>query len=205
MPKVLGQAGISLADAYDVEGSSAGTDFLEAESVHLSHEMGATIFSERIASYIYTLNSGALLQNATWDDRWIYLPNTVSRLVGVSVCVIAAEAGRVANCQVSIETLPTVAEIPVWMWDITDDIETPVRWSRAGAAAAAYSFLRPTVGPALPALCVGVEAQYSGSMIQFRGLTGAFGAGNVTAILQLHVLYAALAGMSSVGLPIPSW
>lgn len=211
MTKILSQAGISLADAYNVQGSIAGIESLESREVALVHEMGATIFSERIATFIYRPITTGILQSAAWNTRYIFIPDVVTRLVGITVCVPVAEAGRIDRAQVSVETLSgtvVTAEIPVWMWNAAQDVLSTMHWSDAGGAAASYEFMRPANGPQLPLLLVGTQAHFSGAMIQFRGVTNAFGAGTVDPILQLHVLFSSLQADSvgrTWGLPIPSW
>ena len=212
-PKVLSDSGRSLADIYDVEGSIAGIDQLRSEEVALTHEMGTSILSERMASTIHFIDDvGALAQNTNFGFRYVFLPNTIARLVNISVCVIAAEFGRIEQAQVSIETIdPSAAvpvrEIPIWIWTRVNDVESDARWSQEGAAPADFSFLRPSEGRGseLPYLTVGTLSRFSAAMIQFRGRTAAFGAGTVSPLLQLHVHFPLLAGVSSFGLPVPSW
>jgi len=67
MPKVLGQVGVSLADAYDIEGSIAGVDELVTRDVSLTHDMAATIFSERVSTAIRRSATAALAQNTLFD------------------------------------------------------------------------------------------------------------------------------------------
>jgi len=215
MVKILSQAGMSLADTYNVEGSIAGVEQLRSEEVQLVHEMGTTILSERMASTIQAFNPGAIAQSTGFDVRWVFLPNVISRLVNVSVCVVAAEGGRIGNAQVSIETLDSAgavaAEIPIWMWNATDSFVVDIEWSNQGAAAAEHEFLVPRSGPhvQLPYLTVGTLSRFSSAMIQFRGATTAFGAGTVTPLVQLHVNFPLVASAgpspSSFGLPVPSW
>ena len=45
MVKILSQAGISLADLYNVEGSIAGIEQLDTRELPIVHEMSGTIFS----------------------------------------------------------------------------------------------------------------------------------------------------------------
>jgi len=211
MGKILSHAGETLADTYDVEGSSIGIEQLETRDVSLVHEMGATIFSERIASTIHTPDVGAIAQSTTFNNRYTFIPNVVTRLVGISVCTTTAEASRIDHIQISIETLSgetITAEIPIWMWNDTDGDLSVARWSQEGAAAASFTFLRPFVPGYLPQTLVGIAAHFSGSMIEIRGKTTAFGAGTVTPLVQLHTLFSTLRadGLGrTFGLPIPSW
>ena len=70
MPKILSQAGDSLADSYDVAGSIAGVDDLITQDVQLLHEMGGTIFSERLTSQVLTIASGSIAQNSEYTGQF---------------------------------------------------------------------------------------------------------------------------------------
>ena len=80
MPKILAQAGISLADVYDVEGSIAGTDELLSEDVSLVHEMGGHMMSERCRSFVVTLATGDQIQNANFAATGGLIPDSPNRI-----------------------------------------------------------------------------------------------------------------------------
>jgi len=205
--KVLSQAGISLADMYDVEGSIAGVEQLESREVQVVHELGATIAAERLVGNIVRLSTGALIQSSGWNLLFPSLPTTPFRILGVAV--IAITAARVDNCQVSIRNNAVITdgvEIPIFVWDGTADAEVPFRWVNNGAAIAEGRYLRqaaPIVG--MPSMGFGDTSREDTPSIVFRGSTTAFGAGTVEIVGEIYTASMALGGVSSFGLPIPSW
>jgi len=207
MVKILAQAGISLADTYDIEGSIVGVERLEPGEVQVVHEMGAVIASERMIGNILRVTTGDLLQSISWNLLIPSLPDTALRTLGVSV--VAITGSRVDNCQVSIrdDTLITAGvEIPIFAWAATPDDEVPFRWVNNGAGVAEARLLRQfSPVPGVPSMGFGTDQRESTPAIVFRGATTAFGAGNVEIVAQIYASWIGSAGRSSFGVPIPSW
>lgn len=205
MSKVLAQAGISLADAYDVEGSRAGVETLLPGEVQLVHEMGATLFSERFNGQVHRVSTGALLQSASWDIELTALPETPTRILGIQV--IADVAVRTNMASVMARDPGVNREFPLWVWDDdTPDLFVQCRMRDEGAAAV-VEMLVPLRPPQIqaPSMIMGIDNRDGVRDIAFRGQTSAFGAGNVTHTMLLFLANARLGGVSSIGLPIPSW
>ena len=212
MSKILAQAGISLADVYDVEGSVAGIEDLLSREVSLVHEMGATIFSERIGAVTLELSSGAKLQNTGWEIDTIILADVVQRIAGITV--LAEAVGDISTAVLSIREVGAGnegREFPIWTWDTIADDEVNVKWSKDGAGVANKLQLRPRGGTAqLPIL---LPREGTGKLmprLMFRGATGGFGAGTTETFMLIHMLRP-LSGADtpgrpkSRGLPVPSW
>ena len=206
MVQIRSQTGMSLADVYDVEGSIAGIDQLESREVHLSHEMGATVFSERLAGRILVASTGATVQNTDFSANLAQdvLPQTTARILTVLVSVDASS--RLARCAVVLRETFLAQEIPIWVWDGSN--ETTLELS-VGAPTASLISLDPNpVYTRLPTLQLGgnVSATHDWRIF-LRGRTSGFGAGDVD--ISMHVQFAFPdsrgSGLSSRGLPIPSW
>lgn len=207
--KILGQAGVSLADAYDVEGSIAGVEELDADSVKTVHEMGATIHSERLGGAIRRATSGAQLQNVAFDHAIIDLPGVPYRILGVSALVISGVSGRIAHYQISLRNEAAGREMPIFVWDGGFDQEPSVRIQDNNNPAASIPLLRPTSHAfnSMPNLMIAGQNQPQVlDRIQVRGLTSGFGAGTVDVALLVYIAFSDLGtSISSYGLPIPGW
>jgi len=206
--RVLSQAGVSLADVYDVEGSIAGIDRLDINEIKGVHELGAQIHSERLKAFIVQSSSGAVAQSTTWGLTIGGFPDSINRLLAVTV--IANNAARVDHCSIAIQEQGNSREIPVWAWDTADDAEKQVEWSIDGAAAATQFYLAVIGIPQVPELLTRLGDDGQMPQLIFRGETGAFGAGNVTTRALFHVARPNTGNPppgepSSHGLPIPGW
>jgi len=97
-------------------------------------------------------------------------------------------------------------EIPIFVWD-SNEGSVVTRLSDAGGAAANVDVLVPVSGGEIPPVIIlGTDqARPVGTNVFFRGLSNGFGAGTVEVIALLHVLTARVEGLSSRGLPVPSW
>lgn len=204
MVKILGRAGVSLADVYDVVGSRAGLEQLESREVSLVHEMGQTIFSERFSLFVRRATSGALMQSVNFNIVLSDLPSGAWRILGVMV--FADVQGRALLASVAVRDPLGGRELPFWVWDSAGDSDlVRVRMEDNGAGVAQHRVLQPA--PALihlPGLGAGDQPQ-SMSEIAFRGSTNAFGAGTVTLTMILQIGFSQVGGLDSHGLPIPSW
>lgn len=203
MAKILSQSGNSLADVYDVQGSIAGIDQLESREVTLVHEMGRTMFSERFSGFIRRSVVGPNLQSVTFDALMIDLPE-IARVVGVTV--LADTAGRTDRAQVSVRDPLNGREMPIYIWDVNDgaSLTAAIRIEDNGILPGADAALIPSFSQ-IPSFTIGTDQPQSMEQIAFRGVTSAFGAGNVTYVLLVYLAFAAVGGLSSRGLPIPSW
>lgn len=205
MVKILSQTGMSLADIYDIKGSIAGVDQLISNEVTLSHEMGATIFSERFQTTFRRTTTPGLAQNLSWDIVFTDLPDFVTRVLAVSV--IANAAARVSTANVSLRDPVAERELPIWAWDAGVDEELTVRIQENADPIQNLTMLRPRVKLDMPSMLTGASQAQRIPDISFRGTTLGFGAGTVTTIVLIYLGFTHIgaSGISSFGLPVPSW
>lgn len=204
MVKILSQSGNSLADMYDVEGSIAGIDQLETRELPIVHEMGSTIFSERFSTFTRKADTGLVNQSTAFGVSITDLPTPWFKVFGISVLVDVT--ARLAFASLAIADPVTSREMPIWAWDAANDGEIQVRWSDDGAAGATTQFLQPAVANVrLPYMMAGNRQPQSVRELILRGQTTAFGAGTLRTTVLVNVGFAAVAGVSSRGLPLPSW
>lgn len=202
MVKILSRSGDSLADTYDVVGSIAGIEHLESRELTLVHEMGATLFSERFSGALRRISPAATAQGTNFNAVMTGLPAGASRIFALQV--FTDDASRLANVVVSLRSAVDSSEIPIWVWDQTNSID--VRFEDAGAGVATLTLLIPETGlSALPNMLVGSGQPQQVEQIAIRGLTTAFGAGTVTVTVLVYLGLSQIGGLSSRGLPIPSW
>lgn len=204
MVAILGDAGKSIADLYDVEGSIVDIRELHTAELPIVHEMGATLFSERYSGFLRNATSGAIIQSTAFNVVIDSLPAGPFRIYGVTVFI--NNAGRIDFASVAIRNPLDGREMPIWIWDSSTDAEVRVRFSDDGAAVGTQLFLQPNAGNVIfPQLIAGLGQPQDVRDIAFRGISTAFGAGNVTCDLLVHVGFSQVGGLSSRGLPIPSW
>lgn len=203
MVKILAQAGMSLADVYNVVGSSAGVEQLESREVSLVHEMGGTLFSERLGSSIRRLTTGDILQTVTFNGTLAGLGANAIRILGISV--FADVNARIDRVVVSLRDPLAGREIPIWVWNTASDAERAMRLlDNAGAVASVFQLV--SIAPInVPNLMTGSEQPRRVSEIVMRGITATFGAGTVELILLVHTASSHQGGLNSRGLPIPGW
>ena len=203
MPKILSQAGNSLADIYDVKGSIAGVESLETRDLPIVHEMGATVFSERYATTFRRSVSGNIAQSTAFDLAITNLPATPTRLLGIAV--VSDDGSRIARAVCVVHDPDANQDIPIWAFngnlitiDMIDD----------NAARAAFSLLRGERDATFIPTMIGGNGQSNQDMVDqiaLRGDTSAFGAGTVFVRVLYYFAFAFQGGVSSRGLPIPSW
>ena len=204
MSKILSQAGNSLADIYDVEGSIAGIDTLETTELPIVHEAGATVFSERFATSSQRIVTGDIAQNITFGVINTTLPGAVTRLLALAV--ISDNQARIAQCTVSVRHVtPGVQEIPIWNFALgASEVARFVDDGTIGA----FDLMTPQPGSFFFPNFIGGSAQTNPDMTQeiaLRGLTTGFGAGTVFVNVILYFAFPFVVGTRSRGLPIPSW
>jgi len=204
--KVLGRVGVSLADQYDVKGSRAGVEELDVTEVKAVHELGATMFSERFSTRIMEVTSGAIAQSLTFNaaidpaDVLQNMPQGVIRILGVTVLVSAV---RVSRVQLSIRDNALDRDMIFWMWrDVTDLSDNQIVDDGSGL----QIVLQPINPPwGLPTVMAGTEQPFFTPSFVLRGTTTAFGAGTATVTARILIAFAASEGLSSFGVPVPSW
>jgi len=207
--KILSQAGTSLADVYDVEGSVVGLENLDVTDVKGVHELGGQIHSERLNMFGLLAATGTLAQNTTWAIVLGGFPDSVNRLLGVFVH--ADTPARVTHCSLAIRDPGTLVDHIIWMWDSVTDLESNVLW--AGPAVTTQIALRtiePNVAGGAPTLIARMGASRVMPDLVFRGLTAGFGAGLVNTRCEILVARPDRGNPgpgepSSHGLPIPGW
>jgi len=206
--KILSQAGVSLADVYEIEGSVVGLENLDVGDIQGVHDLGPQIQSERLRTFYVTLATGDILQNIAFEVIAGGIPDSVNRILGVQV--IFENAGRLDFASLSISDSVTGNEIPIWVWDKNDDPERRMRWSISGAAVVQDIQCQP-LGPSLLPYLITRHGD-SGLMpnLIFRGQADGFGAGNmnarcVVALCRPNTGNPGAGEPSSHGLPIPGW
>jgi len=206
--KILSQAGTSLADVYDVEGSIVGLENLDVTEIKGVHDLGPQIHSERLLSFNLIADSTALAQNLTWDVVLGAIPDSINRIL--SIIVVSGNGARVSHCQISI-TDPAGVDHPVWIWTASD-IVSNIRWQELTGTIVTAHALRPTPGAtgSTPTIISRMGNEAALPTLSFRGLTTGFGAGTVRTRALILIARpdrgAPAAGEpSSHGLPIPSW
>jgi len=202
--KILSKAGVSLADMYDVVGSIAGVETLESGEVTLVHEMGATIFSERISTFIRLAATDDLLQGVAFETLITNLPSTPFKILGI--VVFADVASRVTRASVAVRSRAGGRELPIWVWQLTADQEITTRIDDGTGVSNEVLMRATSLLGSLPHFTVGAgQPQHVGD-IALRGQTSAFGAGTVKITLLMHIAFSQIgSGVSSHGLPIPGW
>lgn len=200
MVKILSQSGDSLADIYDVEGSVAGIDQLETRELPIVHEMGATVFSERFSTTTRRSSTGAIAQSTAFGIVIGNLPPMPTRLLCVTV--LSDDETRIADAAIVLRDPDEEQELVVWAFDGS---ATVVRLVDDAQAVATFDLLHSSL-PFVQTMVGGGEQQPDMvDQIGLRGITTAFGAGDVTITAIYHLAFAFRHGLSSRGLPIPSW
>jgi len=200
---VQSQAGVSLADVYDIKGSQAPIERLLTTEVPVVHEMGATIQSERFSTFIRRSSTGDLGQSTAWDIEIVDLPAGVTRILGLSVIADVRTRTNIASVLIRDPIAGGGRELPIWVWDNVLDAFKDVRIEQEGTVGDELALV--STEPLIQTLLVGPDQPQSVGEIAFRGITSAFGAGTVEHVLLLHIALAAIGGISSRGLPVPSW
>jgi len=203
MSKILSQTGISLADTYDVEGSIAGIENLESADVNLVHEMGSTIFSERLSGFVRRVTQTAIAQSTDFDMVMTGLPEGIYKILGITV--LANIATRTTRIQASIRSTANGREVPFFVWESGNDTQSSIRIVEDGDAAADLIYFN-VVQPFVPILGINRgQRQIVGDEIVCRGASNAFGAGTVQHTLLCYLALTHQGDISSFGLPVPSW
>jgi len=202
VPKILGKAGDSLADVYDVKGSIAGVEELLSQDVSLVHEMGGVLFSERLSSRVVALASGSIAQSLAFNVNFSFGEN--SRIL--ALCVITDNVARLNDVQISLTSGPAVdnTEVPIFAWNDANDLSTGINVLLAGSVAS-RAMLIPATDMQIPNLLVGSDSPRPLTTMSMRGDTTAFGAGTTITTALIYVAFPQVQGLSSRGLPLPGW
>lgn len=203
MSKIQSQAGNSLADVYDVQGSIAGIDTLETRELSIFHEMGSTVFSERFATTFRRLVSGAVAQDTDINVVLTNLPGAVTRLLGV--VVFSDDASRISNLTLLVRDPAAGQDIPLWVFAAGTSERSAFFDDNAGST---FDVLLPSPATVFVPTFIGGSAQANPNMVQdfaMRGRTTGFGAGTVFVRAILYFAFPFVLGTRSRGLPIPSW
>jgi len=201
MVKILSQAGMSLADVYDIEGSIAGVEQLESRDVSLVHEMGSTIFSERLSSS-FRRASVEVSQSTNFEAFIVDLPNIPTRIL--SIIVFSDNTARLSGAAVMLRDPRDPKELPIWIWDGSSGTIF-ARFRENGAALVSHQVMTPTLVQ-VPNFVGGAKQPQFPTEIAFRGTSTGFGAGTVKCTALVHIAFSQISGtISSHGLTIPSW
>jgi len=202
--KILGQAGKSLPDVYDVEGSQVEVNQLEVDTIKAVHEMGSTIFSERVGGQLHRLDSGTKSENETWD---IVRSDTASSIFRIWGAVIIASGVRVTLAQISLHDPVLGREIPLSVFDSAVDSDRLIRTLDDGGAIASFALLQSNTAIGnMPSMGFGPDqAPLSTGNLAFRGLTSGFGAGTVDVTALVYIGHTQQIGLTPYGVPIPGW
>ena len=211
MPVILGQAGASLADQYDVAGSIVNISQLNTSEIHLTHELGGVLFAERLGGQILRMDSTPVLQTIAWDIQLTQadLPSSPFRVMGVTV--FADVGSRINHATLSMRDPETDQEMPIWVYDQNCSTcgVTTSRFIDDGQAVTQHQILTAVPGSIqVPTMMFGNDARVGFRLPAFawRGTSLTFGAGLVEAVALIQIAFADQAsGLSSHGLPIPSW
>jgi len=201
--KILADAGKSLADIYNVVGSIAGIEHLETHTLPIVHEMGGTVFSERFSTLLIRSPGAAIAQNLGFNFILDSLPPFPFRIYGVQVFIDVT--ARMLIASVAVQNPINEREMPIWHWDSATDIETRIAYDDDGAGPSTHIFLQPAANSFIPHMMAGTGQPQETPNLAFRGVSAGFGAGTVQAVLLLHIGFSEVKGLSSYGLPIPSW
>ena len=203
MGKILTRSGATLADVYDIEGSIAGVEALLTENVTLQHEMGGTILSERLISETRIFQTGDLLQSVNFEV-FEGQPTVHSRIVALSV--FADTASRIQRVMVGFFDGQTGGDTtnPIFSFETGtgSDFARVIR-VRIGGSLFNIGKLIPTDAVTVPVFQVGAPVERQ--TLSAIGTTTAFGAGTVQLTVIVTRVFPRLEGISSRGLPVPSW
>ena len=206
MVKILSQSGDSLADTYNVEGSIAGIEQLETRELPIVHEMGSTVFSERLSGAVRRGVTAAINQSTVFDIVFTDLPSGAWRVLGVTMLTNAV--GRIDRAMVAMREPDAGREVPFFVWNTATDTENLARMVVEGAAATNVGVLIPSILQ-VPTLGIGGGQPQRVGEIACRGASGAFGAGTVVLTVLIYIGLSAVGGVpgntTSRGLPVPSW
>jgi len=202
MPKILGQVGMSLSDSYEIEGSSIGVDELVASEVNLVHDLGATMFAERVSQRLVSFTISGILASADFGEVILAFPNTPARILAMTVFVDTA--ARIERCAVSLRNNKGLSvEQPIWAWD--EGTEFTIRMAIGSGGVDLLTLLSKEAVDRIPLTRLGTDSPESLEVLVVRGSATAFGAGTVDVTVNTLIELCAKEGVSSHGIPLPGW
>ena len=203
MAKILSKSGDSLADNYDVAGSVAGIDQLNSEDVNLVHEMGGQLVSERMGARVLVIPSGLIAQSTAFITNF-FTGNGITRILAIQV--VTNGIGGLANLAVSVTTPVgvTSTDVPLFGWDSTGGLAVAIQ-VLINNTLATLSMLTPEAAIQVPQIMMGQNQAEPVSTLTMRGLTNAFGGGTIETTALIYTASPNVGGLSSRGLPMPSW
>jgi len=206
MPRILSQAGSSMAQGYDVDGGIVGVDELDSAAVHLAEDFGARVFSERLQSFLIRMTSGAINQSIDFDILAAGIPDSVNRILGIFVFETNT---RIDNVQVGWNEQEDDQDMPLFVWNTATDSTRSVRYEDLGTVAA-VDLMVPAYPMLTPTIITRTGANRVIPQLVMRGSSTAFGAGTVVCNALVHLCRAnpgspAPGEPSSHGLPLPGW
>lgn len=211
--RVLAQAGVSLADVYDVEGSIVGIDSLDVDDIKGVHEMGGTIHSERLNVFTLIADSTAIAQSTTFGIVLGGIPNSINRVLAVAA--MCDDADRLNHCSWLIEDPDSDVEFPIWNWEESvaesSDFASQVLWNPGSGVVQEFMLRSGNAGGwGMPTFLAPIGVSRAMPNLVFRGQSIAFGAGTVR-VRGVMMIARPNSGNpppgepSSFGLPMPSW
>jgi len=207
--KILGDAGRSLADIYDVSGSTVHVDELDVGVVAGVHDLGPTIASERMGSSLVVMRTSDELQTVDFN---VVTPvgdmPGITRIVGITVF---ADGDRVLVCGLWLVDAAVQNELCLWSWGGSGDEAIGAFRTNILGTIADRTLLRPTINMGNnPGLAFGPGQRAQMPAFALRGTTTTFGAGTVEVTAHIQIANSDVTGTgtgapSSIGLPVPSW
>ena len=207
MVKILSQTGASLSSSYDIQGSKLPIDQLNAEDgVSLVHNMADTQFSERLRGRIVRISADAVLQSADFNSVSASLPTVPCRILGACILTdVEARLGR-AGLYLRDPTAGAEQEFPIACFDDSlSPLGVNTRMQDDGNAVGNTLELLNTLFTPMASMVIGDNQVESVPDLALRGVTNAFGAGDVTIIGLLYIAFAQADGIRSFGVKIPGW
>jgi len=199
---VQSKAGETLTDVYDVRGGQAPIERIITADVQATHDMASTIFSERFS--MFTRRSAVEVVQASDNINITItgLPSGNMRLL--AIWVLTDDPSRLSHISVSAGNANRGS--PIWAWDGTNSKTVRFTGPVTDGAVANVILLQPD--PAwtqLPFIMAGEAQPQSVENLFLGGESNAFGAGDVDITFGAMLAFSDISGISSRGLPIPSW
>jgi len=117
--------------------------------------------------------------------------------------VLVDTVARVSIAAVMAQSVVQAREFPIWVFD--DNNTDTIRFFENGVEATQNVLRGRETYSLLPSILATLNQQQAVGGLVLRGNTSAFGAGTVELTLLAFLSFAAQEGLSSAGLPIPSW
>ena len=213
MAKFESQSGAAAADTYETVGSSLDLDEVnDGQGVSFVDEMGARVMAERMNSVMARVVSSNRSQDSEISENLLGTginptPDAPTRIIGVTVTIPLAAAGRIENIMLAIRDINLSRENIFWSWDLVNDDEVETFYNNETTESDVL-LLRSTVN-LLPVMLTRAGNERVMPQVVVRGFTSSFGAGTVTTTIVAHLMRATTQAPAPgeprlPGLPIPS-